>query len=104
MVGCIPQASHPDVQLDTKVLDMVMETYHWVNKLDTIVVCWIVAGSDHDTNCLSIELATAQSSQKADTEDHRVEEVAASSVSIMAAMSISSQWLTLSDGTAYQER
>jgi hypothetical protein len=34
-----------------------------------------VAGSDHDTNRLSIELPGAKGSEQADPEDHRVQEV-----------------------------
>jgi len=51
--------------------------HQWINKLDTIIVCWVVASSDHNTNCLSIELATSQTSEKSNAKDDRVKEVSA---------------------------
>lgn len=54
--------------------------YQWINKLDTIIICWIVASSDHDPNSLTIELATSQTSEKSDAEDNRVKEVSATGI------------------------
>lgn len=53
-----------------------MSAYHRVDQLDSIVLGWVVAGGDHDTNGLAIELARAQRGEQADTVYHRVKDIA----------------------------
>ena len=50
--------------------------YHRIDKLDAVVLGRVVAGGDHNTNGLAIELARAQRGQESDTVDDRVEDVA----------------------------
>lgn len=71
-----PRAFHPNQggQLVYPIFrSWVKDAYHGVDKLDTVVLGRVVAGSDHDANRLAIELARAEGGQETDTVDDRVE-------------------------------
>lgn len=51
-------------------------TNHRIDKLDSIVIRRVVAGSNHNTNPLPIEFPRTETSNEAYREDHGVEEAA----------------------------
>lgn len=53
-----------------------LSAHHWVNELDSIVLGRIVAGGDHDSDGLAIELTRSEGCEKTGAKDDRVKELA----------------------------
>jgi hypothetical protein len=68
-----PRAFRPS--LVSGVINQLLSTHHGIHKLHTVVFGRIVAGSDHDSNSLTIQLAGTESREEADTESDRIEEI-----------------------------
>jgi hypothetical protein len=82
-MGSLLQAFRPVVQRITLVSfnhyccdnHLHMLAYHGINQLHTIVLSWIVARRDHDTNPLSIKLSRSQSGKKTYCKDDGIEQI-----------------------------
>jgi hypothetical protein len=62
------------VEVSTSVSKDLRLTYRWLHELDAIVNRRVVRGGDHESDRVAAQGLRSQSSYKATSEDHRVEE------------------------------